>query len=71
MLTVITFVGGGAGDGRVESDVRWGFALTWLLSPHSPVSGRGRSLIAGAEAVRVGSELVQFSLSVCSSHFKH
>ena len=27
VLTDITFVRGGAGDGRVESDVRWGFAL--------------------------------------------
>ena len=36
-----------------------------------PIRGRGRSLIAGAEALRVGSELVQFPLSVCSSHFKH
>lgn len=59
-------VGGGAGNGgaRVEPSVSWGFP-----SAHTTLLGGGvSSQIAGAEALRIGSELAPFPLSVCSPH---
>ena len=51
-----------------EPGVSWGFSYTQWLSP--PYQGGFGSQVAGAKALRVGSELVLFPLSVKQWHLQ-
>ena len=67
VLAAVILVGGGAGDGGVGPSQMLGRASPLLSGCYPTIWCGGRSQVAGAEALRVGSELAQFPLSVCSS----
>ena len=65
VLAAVILVGGGAVDGGVGPSQMLGRASPLLSGCYPTIWCGGRSQVAGAEALRVGSELAKFPLSVC------
>lgn len=73
VLATITLVGGGSGDGgarvRARCEVNFSFDSPLASGCHCPMWWGGAvesQVVAGAEALSVESELIQFPLSVYS-----